>query len=131
MGEVLRRYWLPLLRSEELEAPAGPETDYGIDRNRQRSVNFSGLEESPPLQDAAVQESMGAIVDRSGEHLGASDAAIVRVRQKLLDAARRLAGEGIEPPGAGEPDAYRLRGCQLVLPRDADWRALSRAEQGG
>jgi len=103
--------------------------DYGIDRNRQRLVNFSGLEESPPLQDAAVQESMGPIVDRSREHLGASDVGIIRVRQRLLDAARRLASEGVEPPGSGDPDAYRLHGCQLVLPRGADWRACSLAEQ--
>ncbi len=105
---------------------AGSETDYGIDRARQRSVNFSGLEESPPLQDAAVQESMGPIVDRSQEHLGTTDAGIVRVRQRLLEAARRLA-EGIAPPGAADPHAYRSWGRQSVLPRDADWRALSRA----
>ena len=110
---------------------AGRETDYGLDRSRQRSVNFSGLEESPPLQDAAVQESMGPIVDRSREHLGASDVGIIRVRQKLLDAARRLASEGTDPPGSGDPDAYRLHGCQLVLPRGADWRACSLAEQEG
>ena len=108
---------------------AGSETDYGLDRSRQRDVNFSGLEESPPLQDAAVQESMGPIVDRSREHLGASDIGIIRVRQRLLDAARRLASEGTDPPGSGDPDAYRLHGCQLVLPRGADWRACSLAEQ--
>ena len=73
---------------------------------------------------------MGPIVDRSREHLGTTDAGIVRVRQKLLDAARRLA-EGVEPPGAADPDAYRLRGCQLVLPKDADWRTVSREEQEG
>ena len=109
----------------------GRETDYGLDRSRQRSVNFSGLEESPPLQDAAVQESMGPIVDRSREHLGASDIGIIRVRQRLLDAARRLASEGTDPPGSGDPDAYRLHGCQLVLPRGADWRACSLEEQEG
>ena len=103
--------------------------DYGIDRNRQLLVNFSGLEESPPLQDAAVQESMGPIVDRSREHLGASDIGIIRVRQRLLDAARRLASEGTDPPGSGDPDAYRLHGCQLILPRGADWRACTLAEQ--
>jgi hypothetical protein len=77
---------------------AGPDDDYGIDRARQRSVNFTGLEESPPLQDAAVQESMGPIVDRSREQLGSTDAGIVRVRQKLLDAARwRRASSRREP----------------------------------
>jgi phenylpropionate dioxygenase-like ring-hydroxylating dioxygenase large terminal subunit len=41
------------------------DNDYFIDRGRQRSVNFSGLEESPPLQDGAIQESMGG--DRRSE----------------------------------------------------------------
>ena len=103
---------------------AGPENDYGMDRDRQRGINFSGLEESPPLQDAAVQESMGPIVDRSGEHLGATDAGLVRVRQMLIDAARRLR-EGVEPPGVGDPDAYRLHGSQFVSARDTDWRSLA------
>ena len=107
---------------------AGRENDYFLDRARQRGANFTGIEESPPVQDAAVQESMGRIVDRSREHLGTSDAAIIRVRQILLEAARRVAG-GEEPPGARDPGAYRLRGCQMVLPRDAAWQEASREEQ--
>jgi hypothetical protein len=103
------------------------DNDYGIDRERQRLRNFSGVEESVPLEDAVVQESMGPIVDRSREHLGSSDAGIIRVRQRLLEAARRLAADGTEPPGAADPEAYRLRGWQLLLPRNADWRALTRA----
>lgn len=113
---------------EQGRIAASRENDYFLDRNRQRTVNFTGLEESPPVQDAAVQESMGRIVDRSREHLGTSDAAIIRVRQILLETARRV-GIGEEPPGARDPGAYRLRGCQMVLPREADWRAASREEQ--
>ncbi len=63
---------------------ANSENDYRIDRERQRTSNFSGIEDSPPLQDAAVQESMGPIVDRSGEHLVASDEGVIRVRRRLL-----------------------------------------------
>jgi phenylpropionate dioxygenase-like ring-hydroxylating dioxygenase large terminal subunit len=110
---------------------AGREDDYRIDRQRQRTGNYSGLEESIPLQDAAVQESMGAIVDRSREHLGASDAGIVQVRRRLLEAARLLRDGDAEPPGVTEPDAYRVRGCQMLLERGADWRAASRADQEG
>jgi phenylpropionate dioxygenase-like ring-hydroxylating dioxygenase large terminal subunit len=102
---------------------ANRSNDYLLDRERQRRENFSGIEESPPLQDAAVQESMGAIVDRSLEHLGATDVGIVRVRRRLLDAAIRLRDRGDPPPGSADPDAYRLHGSQFVIPRDADWRA--------
>ena len=96
---------------------ASLENDYLMDRSRQRDSNFSGIEESPPLQDAAVQESMGAIVDRSREHLGSTDVGILRVRQRLLEAAVALRDAGQEPPGAAAPTAYRCQGCQLVLPR--------------
>lgn len=110
---------------------ASLENDYLIDRSRQRESNFSGIEESPPLQDAAVQESMGPIVDRSRERLGSTDAGIIRVRQRLFEAALRLRDAGTEPPGVADPAAYRRRGCQLVLPRDADWLGASEAERRG
>jgi phenylpropionate dioxygenase-like ring-hydroxylating dioxygenase large terminal subunit len=103
--------------------------DYMIDRSRQRESNFSGIEESPPLQDAAVQESMGPIVDRSRELLGSTDAGIIRVRQRLLEAAVALRDSGQEPVGVAVPGAYGRRGCQLVLPRDADWFAASESHQ--
>ncbi len=115
---------------ERRRLQASRENDWLMDRQRQRSRNFTGMEESPPIQDAAVQESMGRIVDRSLEHLGASDAGIIRVRQLLLEAARRV-GRGEEPPGSRDPSAYRRRGCQLVLPRGADWQAASKDEQEG
>jgi phenylpropionate dioxygenase-like ring-hydroxylating dioxygenase large terminal subunit len=97
------------------------DNDYFIDRGRQRSVNFSGLEESPPLQDGAIQESMGAIVDRSREHLGTTDVGIIRVRRRLLEAAIALRDHGEEPPGVADPGAYRPHGWQMVLPRGANW----------
>ena len=108
---------------------ANLENNYRIDRARQRSSNFTGLEDSPPLQDAAIQESMGPIVDRSREHLGASDAGIIRVRQRLLESALRLRDQGEEPPGVSDPAAYRRRGCQLVLPQGTDWVAASEKMQ--
>ena len=49
---------------------ANARNDYLIDRERQKHVNFSGMEDVTPIQDGAMQESMGPIVDRSREHLG-------------------------------------------------------------
>ena len=39
-------------------------------------------------QDMACQESMGPIVDRTAEHLGTSDIAIIRMRKRMLEAVR-------------------------------------------
>lgn len=64
---------------------------------------------------------MGAIVDRDHEHLGPADAMIIRVRQRLLAAARALRDDGAPPPGVDAPWLYRVRPVGMVLPQGADW----------
>jgi phthalate 4,5-dioxygenase len=55
------------------------------------------------------------------EHLGTSDAMIIRTRQRILRAAKALAEQGIAPPGVDEPEVYGVRGGGVFLPKDADW----------
>jgi nitrite reductase/ring-hydroxylating ferredoxin subunit len=93
--------------------------DYLMDRLLQRVGFFSGIE-GIPNQDAAVQESMGEIVDRSAEHLGTSDAAIVVFRRRLLRAATALRERGEPPPGL-DPLTHRIRSASAVLGADASW----------
>ncbi len=64
-----------------------PEQVWGQDRSRMDDGHFSGFN-SIPLEDFAVQESQGAITDRTNEHLGVSDVAVIRLRRTLLDMAR-------------------------------------------
>jgi hypothetical protein len=95
--------------------------DYLIDREAQAAgQNYTGI---PGIfqQDASVTESMGAINDRTQEHLGTSDAMIIRTRRRLMGAAKALLEEGTVPPGAEEPSVYRTRTGSVVLPRSADW----------
>ena len=101
---------------------ANRDNDYLQDRERQRKVNFTGMENVTPVQDGAMQESMGPIVDRSGEHLAASDAAIIRMRKCLLKAARALESHQEPPPGAFEPELYFAHGDQMLLDPGTDWR---------
>ena len=65
----------------------------------------------------ALAESAGPIADRTREHLGTSDKAVIAFRQRLLGAARRLA-EGIEPQTPYDPDCYRVRAHSARVPRD-------------
>jgi hypothetical protein len=60
---------------------------------------------------------MGTIVDRSKEHLGTSDTAIIAMRRKLRKAAAELQ-QGIEPVAARNGDAYRVRSCGVFLAKD-------------
>ena len=91
------------------------ENDYLIDRERQATETYTGIP-APQSQDLAVQESMGAIVDRSEEHLGVTDTAIIRMRRLLLKGARDLL-EGTEPYTTLHPEVYDIRAAEAVLPR--------------
>jgi hypothetical protein len=64
---------------------------------------------------------MGAINDRTNEHLGTSDMMIIRTRRRLMGAAKVLLEEGAVPPGVDTPEVYRTRTGSVVLPRNADW----------
>jgi len=65
---------------------------------------------------------MGPIMKRWQEHLGTADATIIRVRRRMLEAARAFSERGVLPPGVEHPEFYQVRSCQAVLPADADWR---------
>ena len=94
--------------------------DYGIDREAQKHRTFSGIE-GINTQDYAIQEGMGAIVDRSKEHLAVSDRVIILTRQLLLEAVS--AAERGEPVRGADPASYAtLRAADDVIPPNTDWR---------
>jgi phthalate 4,5-dioxygenase len=100
---------------------ANAGNDYQIDRQAQRSnESYTGIP-SIYLQDQAVTESMGPIYDRSQEHLGTSDAMIIRTRRRLIEAARALREQGTLPPGADDPHVYAVRSGGAVIPRGVSW----------
>lgn len=63
---------------------------------------------------------MGPIVDRSKEHLGMSDAMIIRVRRRLLRCLG-LMEDDARAPGVDTPEIYRVRPVGIVLEKGADW----------
>jgi phthalate 4,5-dioxygenase oxygenase subunit len=105
------------------------ENDFMIDRKAQsNSLSYTGIR-GIRQQDMAMTESMGWIYDRSREHLGTTDALIIRTRRKLLACARALQNEGITPPGVDAPEAYHQRSGGIILPRSADWWEATREER--
>jgi hypothetical protein len=98
-------------------APFGNKTnEYLIDREDQRTASYSGIK-SAQLQDIALQESQGQIVDRTQEYLGTTDGAIIRCRRKLLQQAAALA-KGVEPPVTRKPEAYKVKAPTMLLKRE-------------
>jgi phthalate 4,5-dioxygenase oxygenase subunit len=69
-----------------------------------------------------VTETMGPIYDRTQEHLGTTDKAVIRLRQLLLKAARGLA-DGAQPP-ALTGDFRSIRSAEKTLEPGEDWRVL-------
>jgi phenylpropionate dioxygenase-like ring-hydroxylating dioxygenase large terminal subunit len=96
------------------------ENDYGYDEEAQRTKRFSGIA-TVGLQDRGLQESMGPVVDRSQEHLGVSDSAVIRVRRRLMAAAKKLRDEGTAPECLERPDAFSVRAATGVLRKDVNW----------
>jgi phthalate 4,5-dioxygenase oxygenase subunit len=103
-----------------------------IDRRMQQTETFSGID-GINQQDRAVQESMGRIIDRTREHLGPADKAVIATR-KLLQRAIEVVSAGGDPAGTG-PEYYEVRAAEAVLPKDSDWRKvllpLMHPETGG
>lgn len=71
------------------------ENEYAQSRELQKTGNFSGIR-GIANQDHAATETMGAIVDRSNEHLGTSDLPIIHMRRLLLQQVKAFQ-EGKEP----------------------------------
>ena len=97
------------------------ENNYLMDRRVQKTETFTGID-GVNAQDRAVQESMGHVVDRTKEHLGPADRAVIQARRLLLQATRTVEAGGT-PPGI-EPTYYALHPAEAVVPRDSDWRTL-------
>jgi len=106
------------------DAAADEAYDFGVDRLEQKTgrtvTGYTGLP-SVPVQDGAITWSQRAIVDRSKEHLGTTDAMIARVRRRLLDAAKALREKGTVPPGVDQPGMYRQRSGWAMVPNDQDF----------
>jgi len=110
-GEMQRTWW--------------PDNDYTIDRDDQKVNNYTGISGGAIPQDQAVTESMGGIYDRTMEHLGTSDKAIILMRRKLIEAAKALAAEGAEPPARDNSMSFNdFRASEKILEPSENWWEL-------
>ena len=65
--------------------------------------------------------SMGPIMERFHEHLGAADLMMIKARSRFLTAARELREKGIVPPVVDQPELAKVRGGNCILPDGASW----------
>jgi phthalate 4,5-dioxygenase len=87
---------------------------YGLDREVQRRINYSGIQ-GIETQDRAMTEGMGYVCDRTQEHLGTSDLAVIAMRRILERHAQQLQ-KGIAPHAAELADQFGVRPLDAISP---------------
>jgi len=105
------------------------ENRYLQDRNAMKRGDWTGIT-GIPAQDMAMWESMGRISERSAEHPGASDLAVVQFRRMMVAAAKRFQ-EGGPAIGTTEPRIphVKLASFEGVVEKSVDWRTLGSAQE--
>jgi len=98
--------------------------DFMQDRTKMKAGDFTGIE-GIPAQDMAMWESMGPIADRSRDHLGASDVAIIQFRRQMAAAARAMAKGGPAIGTACATPQADLASFEGIVANDVDWRAFT------
>jgi phenylpropionate dioxygenase-like ring-hydroxylating dioxygenase large terminal subunit len=111
------------------ETAESGDFDFGVDRDAQKtSRTYTGYSGLPSIaeQDGAITWSQGQVVNRSREHLATTDAMVIRVRRRLIAAAKALREHGTAPPGLDNPQVYRQRSGWILLPEGSDWWEATR-----
>ena len=111
-----------LWNEKDCEYRATEENLFGQDRSNM-DVAWSGLSGLVP-EDASIGVSMGPIVERHKEMLVAGDAAVVRLRERLLDSLRRHEA-GQDPLGLTIADYSKVRSlADTNVPDGERWQSL-------
>jgi phthalate 4,5-dioxygenase oxygenase subunit len=94
--DEMRRQRLELYELPDYVPRKNKTNDYGFDAHEQEHATFTGMGADINVHDQWACESMGAIQDRTAEHLGTSDKAISAYR-RLLRQALDQSGNGSKP----------------------------------
>ena len=116
----------------------GRHDDWNFDPAEQRTRTFLGMgEDDINLHDQWAVESMGAIQDRTREHLGSSDKVIMANRRMLLKAIETVRNGGTPPMVLTPAEAAALTGpdtMDCIAPADtwqAYWQEAAAAKRQG
>ena len=126
----LKLYTLPDYRPRLNKA-----NDYGFDASEQERSTYTGMGDDINVHDQWAVESPGPVHDRTAEHLGTSDRAIIHYRKLLIGAIGAVAGGAAAPMASNGPGEAPLA-VDTVAPRegwDGIWRrydAERRARSG-
>lgn len=127
--EEMRRQRLELYELPNYVPRKNKQNDYGFDPHEQAHETYTGMGADINIHDQWACESMGAIQDRTKEHLGQSDKAITAYR-RLLRAAIEQASKGERAlMMLDEAQAPAITGpvCVDGVGPAADWQGYTQA----
>ena len=122
----------------DFRSPRTRQNRYLQDREEMKHTSFVGLGRSFQAHDKMATESQGRIMDRSNEHLGTTDRAVIMMRRQLLQGIEDMRA-GRDPMFVerdGQPDALQeMVVLSQEVPADTDllggwWRAFESARRG-
>ncbi|OXC76724.1 Rieske 2Fe-2S domain-containing protein [Caballeronia sordidicola] len=91
---------------------------YNQDRQMMKESNFSGIT-GILVQDHAVGESQGRILDRSKEFLGTSDLCVTAWRRQMIKGAKALRQNAVQPVGTAPGIPYQLvSACTVTVDKN-------------
>jgi len=136
--ETMRQQRLAHMTLPDYVPKHGRHDHWNFNPEEQRTRTFLGMgEEDINLHDQWAVESMGAIQDRTREHLGSSDKVIMAHRRQLLKAIETVQAGGA-PPMVLQPDAAAaLQGpdtIDCIAPAQrwaAHWQQAAAAKRAG
>jgi len=96
---------------------------YLQDRTAMKQGDFTGIK-GIPTQDMAMWESMGPIADRSRDHPGSSDMAVVQFRRMMIGAAKKFKEGGPAIGTTSKVPPAKLASFEGIVPKSTDWRTL-------
>jgi len=122
--DAMRHQRLELYTLPDYAPRRNRANDYGFDADEQRHETYTGMGTDINVHDTWAVESMGAVQDRTAEHLGSTDKAIITNRRILLSAIDDVERNS-DPPFVVMPeDACRFRGPISIdtMGSAANWR---------
>jgi phenylpropionate dioxygenase-like ring-hydroxylating dioxygenase large terminal subunit len=101
--ETMRQQRLAAVTLPDYIPKSGRHNNWGFNAEEQQSRTYLGMgEDDINVHDQWACESMGAVQDRTREHLGTTDKVIMANRRMLLQAMDTVAAGGT-PPGTADP----------------------------
>jgi hypothetical protein len=126
--DEMRRQRLALYELPDYLPRKNRQNQYGFDAHEQQHATFTGMGTDINVHDQWACESMGAIQDRTREHLGQSDKAISAYRRLLRGAIEAAADNGRLPMRLDAAEAARMTGPAAIdgIGPSEDWQGYWR-----